>query len=627
MSFELVAAPRDSLPTAEDENNQSLKYLRRNTEEDTENAAVTDRETTRLALEQTFLNYPEQFECEERKKLFRKVVASKNEPHIGKDWEMNHRMLCRKELAARLLNVLFPETDTNVFFAEILSLLNDSAFAYDESKDGDDPETVKREIREVCEKMKTGEAIVDENGFKWIPVHLRKVALYEGPSFSYFRLYTGKKGERQSKEWYSDFKTKLSTLNSRETLLTRVLKESKDELSDHQEELRVFERLLELGADPNEPNGNGETPFYLALRLSLYEHAKALIRNSDFKFNGSSSYVSYEEQEEYVRWMPTIQENLNPIFLIFQPNIVEKHPSTEENKRSLPFWEEFFAKNNYLVLDEQVEVHNNGNLFTLLEYAFEDFEYLKSKFLDAHVAHMELIVFVVEKGKTLHGEDTADLRRWLNNFLHVIFTDYSLSSAAPLLELIGKLRTSLPDLIPTGTMTTPYQQLIQTDLMDSHVHNHHTMMTYAMTRFFEAKFFEAKVNEEQVLKTFSILKDRLEVDFNVANLDSKRPFDYLLQALKKNEGALINLTKRAKYEIATKALLFKSGINVSAAYESLTSTFDSMSGGFMFAYDLINQFGGRSPNDTERDKILNLDVPEDCKAVFTFREKVAALGS
>ena len=72
MSFELVAAPGDgdSLPTAEDENNQSSKFLRRNTEE-------VDRETTRLALKQTFLNYPEQFQCEERKTLFQKVVASR----------------------------------------------------------------------------------------------------------------------------------------------------------------------------------------------------------------------------------------------------------------------------------------------------------------------------------------------------------------------------------------------------------------------------------------------------------------------------------------------------------------------------------------------------------------------
>ena len=72
--------------------------------------------------------------------------------------------------------------------------------------------------------------------------------------------------------------------------------------------------------------------------------------------------------------------------------------------------------------------------------------------------------------------------------------------------------------------------------------------------------------------------------------------------------------------------LFKNGIDVSAAYESLTSTFDSISRESMFAYDLINQFGERPPNETERDKILNLDIPKDCKAVSTFREKVAGLG-
>ena len=137
-----------------------------------------------------------------------------------------------------------------------------------------------------------------KRGSEWIPVHLREVALnLLGLSYtktcSYFRLYTGEKGERQSNFWYSEFKTKLSTLNSRETLLTRVLKESKFQQTELS--LRVFERLLELGADPNEPNGNGEVPLYLALRLSLYEHAKALIRNSDFEFNGSSSYVDREE--------------------------------------------------------------------------------------------------------------------------------------------------------------------------------------------------------------------------------------------------------------------------------------------------------------------------------------------
>ena len=133
---------------------------------------------------------------------------------------------------------------------------------------------------------------------------------------------------------------------------------------------------------------------------------------------------------------------------------------------------------------------------------------------------MEQIVFVVEKGKTLRDEDTVDLRHSLNDFLHFVFTDHSLSSAAPLLELVGKLRTSLPDLIPTGTMTTPYQQLIQDGLLNNyHVHKHHTMMTYAIMRIFKVK--AKMVNKEQVLKSFSILKDRLEVDFNVANLEER----------------------------------------------------------------------------------------------------------
>ena len=61
-------------------------------------------------------------------------------------------MLCREELAERFLNVLFPETDENVVFDEILSFLNDSAFAYDESKDGDDPETVKRKSAKYAKK-------------------------------------------------------------------------------------------------------------------------------------------------------------------------------------------------------------------------------------------------------------------------------------------------------------------------------------------------------------------------------------------------------------------------------------------------------------------------------------------
>lgn len=220
MSFELVAAPSDSLPTAEDENNQSLKFLRRNTEEDTENAVSAVEETTRAALRQTLLNHPEKFQCDERKRVFQTGLASRNEPHIGKDWEMKHRMLCRKELAERLLSVLFPESDEYVYFDEILSLLNDSVFKYDEndeSRDGKNPETVKREIREVCEKMKRGNAIVDEKGSEWIPVHLREVAFnypgkLNGPplTFSYFRLYTGEEGKRQSEDWYSDFKMNLN---------------------------------------------------------------------------------------------------------------------------------------------------------------------------------------------------------------------------------------------------------------------------------------------------------------------------------------------------------------------------------------------------------------------------------
>lgn len=500
------------------------------------------------------------------------------------------------------MDALFPIAETKISWDDVWNILKtksdqstavpapeedvDAVFTYNSKKDGDNPETVKKEILALCERMKEG--FIDKNKSKWLPVHLVDVPLSDGSKSSYSRFY----GAEQIKEWKEEYRESSSSLNlnPRETLLTRVLKETDDESDEKESSLRVFKSLLKIGADPNEPNGNGETPLYLALKLSLYEHAQALIQNSRFTFCRDSSFVYYSEDG-----LPSLFENQNIFFLILNVK------STKENNEwSLPFWNELLTEkllSEYVLKDQELSFEDEDedeDAYSLLHVALElltseDQEKLPE--LDECTAHLEQINFMLKKGVTMEGEgeeNKNDMRLTFNTFLYKLFKQYSAVDIGRILELIGECMVLLPDLSPVGTLlTTPYHEM--NDLL--------FMMMERILREERDWKKDESAAVAAVLKTFDILKKNLRVNFNAPDVSGNTLFDYVLFDIEYN----YNDEKAANYDIALKAL-FQNEIDF--PYASLTRM-KSEGREFQFSLELIKKYRTRPPNEDE-EKLLNL---------------------
>jgi hypothetical protein len=702
MSFELVAAPGDG--DAVDTTRDRSKFRRNRTDESkdpNDEVEPEDKRLTRIALREALFHFPEVFKCEERKTLFKHFIHPRN---IGSAWVKTHRRLCREELAKSIPGMLFLPLDWTFDPVNLLAVLNDPVFVYDERYDERDD--VKKEIGDMCRQMREG-VVIDDDGEEWTPTHLVNVAqnlpekyesqirnLGDGENVghvmeSYSRLYTGEKRQDQTKNWYDDFKELIfkekpafSPLDDnttvfplsyehiinegnhlyRENVLTKILKVAGDMMSVSEESeecyLLLFNRFLELGVDPNEPNGDGETPFYIALRHSMYAYATALFENSRFEFkknwsyNGSFVYGSYhvhtlEEDVQNVgrRWTPMITFE-NPLICIFR--------GSQFNES---FWNNFFEKHGQRInLNEQIiqnieyeydfAVSYPLRDLSLLEYGLLKMFYEPKKqsleqMLKNNEQSLKRILFLGKNGKTFSENDIQEHEfgtQYLYGFLIRLFHHAPVKAdllelLAANLELLAECKDAITGLIPEETLTRPMNQLLNfgedfgIDKRKSLTTDMVATLTNMVVRLRKMMSVPMKKN---LTKFFTVLKERFSVVFDSPDGHGKRPFDYVSEVVGKNKDALDedHAVYRANVEFLVATLFKKCGMDSAPAYASLTNRkiHASTSPGFMFLCDLIARFG-REPTEEEKIKILNVPIPPDCEKISSFRERVRGYGS
>ena len=289
MSFELVAAPGDGDAVGTTQDRSKFRRNRPDESKDpNDEVEPEDKRLTRIALSETLFRFPEVLKCEQRKTLLNSIHPI----NIGSAWVKTHRRLCREELAKSIPGMLFLPLDWTFDPVNLLAVLNDPVFVYDEQDDERDD--VKKEIGDMCRQIREG-VFIDDDGEEWTPTHLVNVAqklptLYESQKRnlgdgenvghvmeSYSRLYTGQKRQDQTKNWYDDFKKKIfkeepaffpldddtivlplsyqhfRIINEgnhlyRENVLTKILKVAGDMMSVSEESeeyyLRLFNRFL-----------------------------------------------------------------------------------------------------------------------------------------------------------------------------------------------------------------------------------------------------------------------------------------------------------------------------------------------------------------------------------------------